>query len=275
MTATVEEYRDVLDHEAFVDIDKLKELATMGVPSEVREEVWLLMLGVVPTSKAMLMQKKRILEKEYQALPKTNIEFSRQIAFDVQRQVPQGTSPQGTKQLNLSKRVKNVLTAYINRQMIDYESSFAHLIFPLALAIKTEVDLYGAFCGTMEIMKNLEPVTARSSQCLALFRAHLPDLHQHFEDEEVNFNTCVSPWLKGLMSLNLQADAVLILWDAYLSKGFWIHPYVCISCLNTVKEDLEELEQQDIQAYLGFLNVDVEQVLVEAEDYYNTSQSLL
>eukprot|EP00040_Diaphanoeca_grandis_P017793 m.93279 g.93279 ORF g.93279 m.93279 type:complete len:273 (-) comp26622_c0_seq1:314-1132(-) len=270
---SVLEYRELLDNEESVDIDQLKVLAVDGIPNEVREEVWLYMLGVLPSSKAHLMQKKKALQHEYDTLPKTNIEFGKQIAFDVQRQV--ASSPPGTKQCLQTRRVKNVLTAYVNRQNIDYDPSLAHLISPLAMAIKSEVELYGAFRQSMEYIYELEPVNDRGSKCLALFRAYLPELHQHFEDEEVNFITCVSPWLKGLLSLNLDSESVLILWDAYLSRGFWIHPYVCISCLNTVKEELEELEQQDIQSYLNFLHVDVDKVLVEAEDYYNTSRSLL
>ena len=46
MAATLEEYRDILIADTFVDLTRLKLCAQQGVPSEIRGEVWKYLLGV-------------------------------------------------------------------------------------------------------------------------------------------------------------------------------------------------------------------------------------
>ena len=40
---------------------------------------------------------------------------------------------------------------------------------------------------------------------------------------------CCQP--QGFLVLNLPLSAVLVLWDAYISRGFSFHPFVCIGAL--------------------------------------------
>jgi hypothetical protein len=61
MAGTLEEYRDILMADTFVDLPRLKLRAQQGVPSEIRGEVWKYLLGVskpdkseeVPPSKSL------------------------------------------------------------------------------------------------------------------------------------------------------------------------------------------------------------------------------
>ena len=261
--------------------------------------------------------KRKTLAAEYEAVDMEDTNgFSKRISFDVQRLRPQD---QYFKDMAVKRRIKNVLIAYTNEHAVEYDSSFAQLISPLAVVIRTEADLYAAFskygtlahvaapyhavwyaqlsahsdwmligaCNpmvcliyffrTMQMIDELEPLNSRSATCLTLFRSYLPELHEHFEDQEICFDTCLNPWLTGMLSAQVPMSAAIELWDIYLSKGFFIHSFVCISFLSTMKDELEELqEQQEIMSYLKHVPVvDVDQVLVHAENLYSTSKSIL
>jgi len=275
MASTLEEVRDVLSDDTTVNIDRMRECASRGLPNEVRAEVWLYLLDVIPVSKASVHLKRKTLAAEYEAVDMEDTNgFSKRISFDVQRLRPQD---QYFKDMAVRRRIKNVLIAYTNEHAVEYDSSFAQLISPLAVVIRTEADLYAAFSKTMQMIDELEPLNSRSSTCLTLFRSYLPELHEHFEDQEICFDTCLNPWLTGMLSAQVPMSAAIELWDIYLSKGFFIHSFVCISFLSTMKDELEELmEQQEIMSYLKHVPVvDVDQVLVHAENLYSTSKSIL
>ena len=52
MAGTLEEYRDILMADTFVDLPRLKLRAQQGVPSEIRGEVWKYLLGVSKPDKS-------------------------------------------------------------------------------------------------------------------------------------------------------------------------------------------------------------------------------
>ena len=100
-----------------------------------------------------------------------------------------------------------------------------------------------------------------------LFRSLLPDLHRHFEEEEVDFKDFTTSWLSTLLAKELPIDCVLRLWDLYFSRndGLHLHVYVCIAILNLHKETLEDLEQSEIRGLLMKLPLlDMDQVIMEA-----------
>lgn len=274
MASTVEELREILMDEIFVDVNQLTESAQAGLPDdrEIREEIWLYLLGVTPSSKGMIMEDKRRREKEYNAIAKTCDENGKRISFHVSNLKPQALFGDN----DVKKRIKNVLTAYIITHRVEYQRSLAELISPLAAVIQDETNLFSAFCKVMQRIDQLEPINNRCSTCLTMLGAYLPELHQHFEEEEISFGSLVKPWLTGMLVAQIPIEASIQLWDVYLSGGFSIHPYVCMSLLSQMKDALEELNEHEVARYLNYVPVaNVDEVLVHADNLMSTSQTIL
>jgi hypothetical protein len=73
-----------------------------------------------------------------------------------------------------------------------------------------------------------------------LYRAFLPELHLHFEEEEVSFDWLFS-WFETLLAKELPLECVMRLWDTYLASpdGIELHSYICLSILAYLKDQLE------------------------------------
>lgn len=279
MASTAEEIREVLADETTVNLERLREAASRGLPddNEIRTEVWLHLLGVLPPNKAAANLRRKKIEAEYTVAANNSLqsddESGKRIAFDVNRIRPKDGM---FREANMKKRIKDVLAVYTVQYAIDYDSTFAQMISPLAAVIQSEAYLYAAFCSTMKRIGKLEPLNNRCSTCLALLRSYLPDLHTYFEDEEVSINEVMESWLKGMLVAQIPLSASIQLWDVYLSQGFDLHTFVCIGILIRLKDELEELEGQEVAQYLTNVPIsDVDEVLVQAENLASTSRNIL
>jgi hypothetical protein len=71
----------------------------------------------------------------------------------------------------------------------------------------------------------------------------IPDLYDHFMDEEIDVKDWLSNWFSNILSKELPLDCVLRLWDTYFSieeaNGLELHTFVCLAILLQCKEDLE------------------------------------
>ena len=75
---------------------------------------------------------------------------------------------------------------------------------------------------------------------MVLLRVLQPELLSHFEEEEVDIRSLVTPWFETLLGKQLPIDAILLLWDNYFSSGnLNLHVYTCLAILQYFKEDLE------------------------------------
>jgi len=180
------------------------------------------------------------------------------------------------------KCFENITVAFLNGNTnVEYHDGLVHMLCPLmGCGLTDEADLFHCFQSLMQrLEQKLRGIGIRqyAAKFITVFRELLPELHEHFEDQEICFDTCLNPWLTGMLSAQVPMSAAIELWDIYLSKGFFIHSFVCISFLSTMKDELEELmEQQEIMSYLKHVPVvDVDQVLVHAENLYSTSKSIL
>ena len=71
----------------------------------------------------------------------------------------------------------------------------------------------------------------------------------------------------GMFILIELTPGVLRLWDTYFScpEGLNLHVYVCLSILNYLKDELEELEQSEIHSVLSRLPLlDMDKIIIEA-----------
>lgn len=82
-----------------------------------------------------------------------------------------------------------------------------------------------------------------------LFRAVLPDLYTHMEEEQVDINDWARSWLETLLAKELPMPCtrynpgVIRLWDCYFSNpsDLDFHLYICLAILARFKENLEGL----------------------------------
>ena len=136
------------------------------------------------------------------------------------------------------------------------------------------------FCRLMSLSDKKNEIFQgkRVGKFMSLFRSLLPDLYQHFDDEELDTNDWAVSWLQHLLSRELQLDCLLRLWDAYLGvdDDFNIHPYVCLAILDKCKEDLEELEHSELLTYVRCLPpLDMNEILVNADNFKHIADGLM
>lgn len=81
--------------------------------------------------------------------------------------------------------------------------------------------------------------------------------------------------LQGMLVAQIPMSASIRLWDTYLSKGFWLHTFVCVAILSPLKHQLE-LEQQTVQTCLNNVPIThVDEVVVQAENLASTIRNIL
>ncbi|KAJ1557430.1 hypothetical protein HK096_007315, partial [Nowakowskiella sp. JEL0078] len=197
-------------------------------------------------------------------------------------------------QKNPSTVLENVVTAFLNHNRhIDYDNSLIHLCGPFVFVLAEESDVYFCFERFMTMLSDGECVlvqlnlpklhssfseeyfssqstNTRLSHFFMLFRTLLPDLYNHFEEEEVDFKEWSSSWLQYMLARELPIECVLRLWDTYFSTtegGFHLHEFICLAILDNQKEDLEESEQSQIHSLvLRLPYLDMDQIISRAMD---------
>ncbi|KAJ3276283.1 hypothetical protein HDV01_005731 [Terramyces sp. JEL0728] len=125
----------------------------------------------------------------------------------------------------------------------------------------------------MEIVNSIDS-QKEVSNFMILFRMVLPDLYSHFQEEEINTREWVLPWFETLLAKQLPIENVLRLWDRLICMNDIF--YVCLAIFVHCKEELEELEQSEIHAFLHrlpLLNMDIVLSLAnEIKQDYNISE---
>ncbi|KAJ3348358.1 hypothetical protein HDU83_001374 [Entophlyctis luteolus] len=157
---------------------------------------------------------------------------------------------------NLSVCIENVVSAYLTHtRSQEYSPAMVHLAGPFAYLIPDETNVYFCFIAMMNSVDayyDKKPLSDRASEFCMLVRTHLPDLHSHFEEEEIDFKVCANEWFQFFLSKELPLESLLRLWDTYFCgpDGLESHVYVCLAILSALKENLEELDQSEIQSVL-------------------------
>ncbi|CAH1756629.1 12225_t:CDS:2 [Entrophospora sp. SA101] len=256
-TTIVDEIKDILNAEVYIDLDKLRELSRRGIPKEVRGAVWKYLLEVNPADRSQELTSTKAKYQEYSAIDKENFEIT---------------------------RIRGEVTYLNHNRDIEYYPALIHLCGPFVYCIRNEAEVYYCFerlMGTLVILfidgssinsyldeyNSTHNINERVANFMTLFRSIIPDLCNYFEEEEVDINDWSSSWLQYLLAKELQFDNLLRLWDTYFSINDPIefHSYVCLAVLKHNKEYLEELEQSEIRTLLLRLpSMDMGQIINQA-----------
>ncbi|KAJ3214649.1 hypothetical protein HDU67_001409 [Dinochytrium kinnereticum] len=233
MANTVSEFLELLMAETLVDLDKLRSAAKHGVPDEVRGEVWKYLLGIENPNKANEISKRQAKHEEYRQYEreKENTEIMKRVRGEVSRY----QRARGVKQFKSKdpgQTMENVLSTYLsyNRDM-EYSASLVYLCGPFANVVGAEADVFychNAMMQRIDDYYSVADLNSRLSDFFMLFRTLIPELYNHFEEEEVDFKDWATSWFKCFLSKELPMDSIL----------------------SSQKDNLEELEQSEIHAVL-------------------------
>eukprot|EP00048_Salpingoeca_helianthica_P024320 m.31422 g.31422 ORF g.31422 m.31422 type:complete len:296 (+) comp9314_c0_seq1:763-1650(+) len=282
MAASLEEFQEVLRDETVIDVEKLRDWAVHGIPQEARGEVWKYILQVAEPDQSRDAEHTRVVNKEYGMCDTDSPEFGRLVTFEVARYRPQEAL---FRDAETQRVFRNVLCAYLNsHDVFQFSSQFVHFCGPIIAALKmkqpkplVEADVYSLLCRVLALAERAAMVR-RLGKFMSLFRTFLPDLYQHFEDEELDPHEWAMRWMQNLLARELRLDCLLPLWDTYFAQddGFDLHPYVCLAILSKFKEDLEELEHSELHAYLqGLPPMDMNEIIINADNFKQISNGLI
>ncbi|KAJ3191108.1 hypothetical protein HK101_008087, partial [Irineochytrium annulatum] len=162
--------------------------------------------------------------------------------------------------------MENVLSAFLNHHRdVEYTAGMVHLCGPFFWALSQEMDVYYCFAAMAQRIEEYyaaSDLSVRLSRFLMLFRTFMPDLYDHFEEEEVDLKDWATSWFLYFLSRELPLECLLRLWDTYFASedGLSLHLYLCLAILRSQKENLEDLEQSEIHAVLlrlPFMDMDM------------------
>jgi len=277
MSSTVDEYHELINAEVYVEIDKLRDIAKHGIPDEVRGEVWKYLLGVQHPDKSKEMSSAQNRSNEYLEIDKENSEVAKRVKGEVSRYQP---AIEKFREKTTISTFEHVICAYVNSHRgTEYSPNLVYLCSPFVFSLKTEEEIYYCFESLMEALEShfqKETQNVRIAKFITLFRTLLPDLHNYFEEEDIDLSTLGHEWLSRLLTKELNLQSVLRLWDTYFSvpEGFDLHVYVCIAILKYFKDQLDDLEHSEILGFLRSLpNMDMDEIITEAQNLREEVQS--
>eukprot|EP00602_Paraphysomonas_sp_CaronLab_P010295 CAMPEP_0185021732 /NCGR_PEP_ID=MMETSP1103-20130426/4432_1 /TAXON_ID=36769 /ORGANISM="Paraphysomonas bandaiensis, Strain Caron Lab Isolate" /LENGTH=415 /DNA_ID=CAMNT_0027553437 /DNA_START=35 /DNA_END=1282 /DNA_ORIENTATION=- len=274
-----------------VDLNALRKLSWNGVPSEFRPMVWQLLLGYMPTNKSRrdtaISRKRR---EYFDSIPiYCNItdeertsqegETLRQILVDLPR-----TSPNTPffHQAAIQKAMERILYIWsIRHPASGYVQGMNDLLTPILLVfmhpyvedvlrcdvdslndqtvLSVEADSYWCLTKLMDNIQDHYTFSQPGLQRMVLRLEDLIrridiDLHQHFQEQCVQYMQFAFRWMNCVLLREIPLRAILRVWDTYLSEertGFEnFHVYVCAVLLKMYSENLRSMQFQDILLFL-------------------------
>jgi hypothetical protein len=211
-------------------------------------------------------------QTNYEGIPKSSSQYNIETMKRIKAELLRHSKKTKTQ---LTTKMENLINGYINvhHQVLGEERMLVYLCYPFAMVFEKEFEAYWCFERLInmveelddqnDLVMNIKGKPKRTvSNFIMLFRNLIPELYNHFEDEEVEFEWCNS-WIYGLLSKELPISLLLRLWDAYFSmpEGLSLHMYICLAILLQCKENLEDMEQSEIKSLLSRLpELDIDQV---------------
>ncbi|KAI8923635.1 rab-GTPase-TBC domain-containing protein [Entophlyctis helioformis] len=259
MATTEDDFQDILNAESFVDIDKLRSVARHGIPEEARGKAWKYLLGVETPDKSHEISTQMQQYREYLQYDKENTHMAKRVRGETSRYCfrrRKEFEKLEFKGKDLESRMENVVTAYMNRHRLNQlPEMLVPMCGPFVYTVAIESEVYFCFEKLLSQLDDLlatHDLNQRLANFLMLFRVLMPDLYNHFEEEEINFREWATSWFQHLLSRELPLECIVRLWDTYFAipEGVSMHVYVCLAILFHVKDNLEELEQSEIHSLL-------------------------
>eukprot|EP00741_Cyanophora_paradoxa_P022528 tig00021464_g21754.t1 len=278
MSHELDEFRELLGAEMYVEMDRLRTAARHGIPKEVRGEVWKYLLDVSKADRSEEMSQRKRIKDDYKDFEKGNSEVLKQIKGEVKRYQSRSENSKRDELIdelfrdpNLQRRVENVLLAYTNHNSdTPYHHGMIYLMAPFVLSLSKEPEIFFCFQTLMTKLEELHGpggINRAVANFMVLFRTVNSELYNHFEEEELEANEWALSWSKYLLGKELPMQCVLRLWDTYFSacEGLQLHVYACLAILEHCQEELLELDHAELIGFLQHLPVmDMDQIINKA-----------
>eukprot|EP01116_Phalansterium_solitarium_P011618 TRINITY_DN27359_c0_g1_i1.p1 TRINITY_DN27359_c0_g1~~TRINITY_DN27359_c0_g1_i1.p1 ORF type:complete len:282 (+),score=33.46 TRINITY_DN27359_c0_g1_i1:13-858(+) len=272
MAAPVDQFRELLDAEVSVDLGKLIDIAKHGIPGKVRGEVWEYLLEVSKPDKSEEMKQDRKHTQDYMEIDKSSTDVRKSVQHHLKRYNPKMAffhSPA------IQQRFENIMCSHHNYDGGSDVSSIGGLVAmlgPFVYCMKKESQQFWCFQAFMKKRArhfDADSINRQLSRFMMCFRSILPELFNHFEEEELSPKHYIVDWLKYLLAPNLRLECIMRLWDTYFSipNGFDLHIYVCIAILSHCSEALMELEMFELKLFLQHLPmIDMDEIISKAHN---------
>ncbi|GJD07200.1 TBC1 domain family member 22B [Galdieria sulphuraria] len=266
----VARFRNWMEGESFVDIKSLREAAVLGIPVEVRGEVWKFLLNVSKPDRSEELTMRRQMTLEYNELrskASQDDEMMRRVRNEVKRRTSRNTfrsnSLSKLGEETLQSIFSNIIGAFLaSEENFEYDSVLVSILAPFVTVFElNEVDSFYCFQSLMrkhEVVRCMKTQNAAVANFMMLFRTLQPELCEFFESEELEPFDWIPSWIRNLLSRELPMECVLRLWDTYFAseEGLHLHGYVCLAVMDMLQEELLELDGLELKGYLQNLPAD-------------------
>jgi TBC1 domain family member 2 len=249
MTLTqLEEFRDIMYTDNFVDLSRLKTCALHGVPPEIRAEVWKYLLDVSKLDKSEEVSLSKMLVENYEEMAEAS-QNDMEILRKVKAQLRSYKSPLWESALDAKgrKMMERVAVCYLAQNPdLPYDDalSITHFLPPFVYCAQEESDAYYCFQSLMQRISIILPykeLRLRMARFIMLFKTLFPEINAalegmctaysspiqecadfepksilHSAEEGVEPNEWAVSWLHFLLCRELPVECSMRLWDAYL-----------------------------------------------------------
>eukprot|EP00759_Apiculatamorpha_spiralis_P028498 PhF_6_TR31108/c0_g1_i2/m.45514 len=238
MLSRQRDIEEVMDMEVLVDLHRLRDLARLGLPKDVRGRVYRYLLGVRTADKSEEVTNQRAHEESFRALVPPGIVKLSPVAASVVAARGSGTGEPSPKLISVLAAVTE-----ISRHACPViQRSILEMVVPLEGAIEEACDMYFAVCAFVAIgtYHTPERLTSAVGQFTTLLRETQPELWMFFHEVSVPLLVWVPGWLSSLLAGRLHDVDVLRLWDVYiadfLTDKLNLHLFVCLAILDLQRE---------------------------------------
>eukprot|EP00039_Didymoeca_costata_P029532 m.25063 g.25063 ORF g.25063 m.25063 type:complete len:177 (+) comp7671_c0_seq1:192-722(+) len=141
----LEVFKEILGaDDGYIDEVKLRDYSTLGIPNELRGEVWLLLLNVLPLDRTQIADHKKGMHKHYDRLVTAVDDAMTRtlIAREAEKLFHRHPHLREAVRRNA---IFNTLGAYLNHHNVAFEPYLLQLLGPLSSVISSEAELYYAF----------------------------------------------------------------------------------------------------------------------------------
>jgi len=256
MSGTLDDFLDVTQAEAEVDIERLRSLSFYGVPESLRASVWPLLLDNLPAAPPNRELARNSRAMDLGKMYRDELERYRQ-------EVPLFQSAK-TRERMLAILVR----LHEHDPYLPEDTSLVHLLGPCVVALKRMDVVEKSFFSLVRAL-DLRPASQEVNlkRFMILFRSRLPLLDALFEDEDLNPRAWAVSWLQCLFARRLPLPCLVRLWDSYFSspEGFDLHVFVCIALLSDYQDDLLDMSHPELRGFMyNVPTFDVDRVVSNA-----------
>lgn len=260
MTASPEEFRELLDNCSAESFKLLRELSVYGIPEEMRGEVWLALLRITDDSFSATSDLSGYSGRH---------ELDEDIRSDCLRVLNTACESLGWED-NQRAIAETILLIFMEQHPeMPFHEHIVYMLIPFVSCIPDETRCLQAFIEFstrfLDVLQQYED-NETVNQFMNLFRLRQPDLYRHFENDEEHVFPILQKWIMFLLSEELSLPNVLRLWDSYFADDKPnLHLCVCLAILDDRKQSFFECSYDNLVSELKSLKqIDIDRILVLA-----------